>query len=237
MPYLIRAVGDCNTKAGAGLPRSEAFPAKLLDFLQGLGLHCELDNLGATMNTSREGVARLADCATPADLLLLNFGLVDSWVTSIPWLYISYYPENILKKPARKLLKNFKRRLRSPRLRELVGVGPVVPVEEYRRNLQQMIATERSRNPSVQVVLWGSVMTRHSPERDVRLQSYNQVLQEIAAEASCVYFDAAPVVRRWPAERIYVDDVHLSGEAAALLARELLPELTLPLLADQRSAA
>ena len=34
------------------------------------------------MNTSREGITRARKLARPADIVLLNFGLVDAWITS-----------------------------------------------------------------------------------------------------------------------------------------------------------
>src|SRR5690606_11690055 len=100
-------------------------PARLVKALSLTRSDWDLDNLGATMNTSREGVARLRACSRPADLLIINFGLVDAWVTSAPWLYVPYFPDNVIRKWSRKILKSVKRRLRSQAIRRLFGSGPV----------------------------------------------------------------------------------------------------------------
>jgi len=177
------------------------------------------------MNTSREGIARMRDRSQPADLLLINFGLVDAWVTAIPWIYVPYYPDSRWRKWSRKGLKFVKRRLRAPWIRRILGRGTVVPKEEYRRNIRNIVEIERGRNPDVDVVLWSCVRTRDNPSRDRLLSDYNEVLRTLSEELSTRFFDAAEQIREFPHAETYLDEVHLSAAAAAFLADRLHAEL------------
>jgi lysophospholipase L1-like esterase len=218
---VLRAVGDCNTRGAEQLPASDCLPARLAQALREQGTAYHVDNLGATMNTSREGVNRLSDCTAPAAVLLINFGLVDAWVTSAPWCYVPYYPDNVARKWARKTLKSLKRRLRSGWVRRLIGAGPVVPLREFRVNVGKMIDIERARSPHVQVVLWNSVPTQGNPDRNLMLTRYNDSLREIARQKDCLFFDAAAEIAQLPAEQAFLDEVHLTGAGAEHLARSL----------------
>ena len=90
-----------------------------------------------------EKLARAARDAHPADVVLINFGLVDAWITSIPAVYVPYYPDSFFRKQARKVLKSLKRRLRSPLVRRVIRCGPCVPLEEYLRNVRRMVELMR----------------------------------------------------------------------------------------------
>src|SRR5262245_44611073 len=91
-PLRVLAVGDCNTGGAAGAPLEDRVTERLVAHFASRGIDCRAQNLGFTMNTTREGLPRMERHAAPADLVLINFGLVDAWVTSLPWLYLSYYP-------------------------------------------------------------------------------------------------------------------------------------------------
>ena len=81
-PLRLVAVGDCNTGGANGTAADDQVPARLADRLRAQGIECDVQNLGRTMSTTREGQARMSRDANAADLLLINFGLVDAWVTS-----------------------------------------------------------------------------------------------------------------------------------------------------------
>jgi len=223
---LLRAVGDCNTQAANELPASASVPAQLVATLEANGESYELENLGAAMNTTREGIARLRACNRPADLLLINFGLVDAWQTSMPWCYVSYYPDNPVKKSGRKLLKAVKRRLRAPWIRRIVGVGFVVPELEFRENLIRMVQIERERNPDVEILFWGSVVSRNSESRNTDIRRYNETVAAVAHACSCRYFDSNQALTSLTTDEIYLDDVHLTEFAAGRIADQIQTELS-----------
>ena len=220
-PLRLLAVGDCNTAGKNESPSGASIPEKLAAWLERRGMATVLQNLGYTMSTSREGLARVQRDARPADVLLLNFGLVDAWVTSIPAVYLSYYPDNRLKKLGRKLLKSLKRRLRNGRLRQFIPVGEVVPLAEYERNMRRIIGAARAANPAVQIILWGTPPTRTSAERNANIARYNATLATLAAECGATYLATEPLLAALDVEATYLDEVHLAGAAVEQIAKAL----------------
>ena len=157
--------------------------------------------------------------ARPADLVLINFGLVDAWVTSLPGFYLSYYPDNFAKRWARKVLKWVKRRLKSPLLRSLAPLGEVVPIDEYERRMRRMIAVARAGNPDVKIVLWGTVPVPGDEPRTANIVRYNERLREIAAgERNVWYLDPGPLISDLARGEAYRDHVHITRLAADRIA-------------------
>ena len=76
----ILAIGDCNTSGVEKYNVPLLFSEKLKD----TGIQCSLENLGGAMLTSREGLAKIREHRSNADILLLNFGLVDAWNGGYP---------------------------------------------------------------------------------------------------------------------------------------------------------
>lgn len=222
----LQAVGDCNTEGADALPKGDSLPEKLKARLEQQRYAVTLQNLGYTMTTTREGVAKMELEAQPADVLLINFGLVDAWVTSIPQVYIPYYPDSRLRKFARKLLKSLKRRLRSPLARRLFPQGEVVGLEEYRRNLIRMIELARSKNPRVLAVLWSTPPTRSDQRRNANILRYNAVLHAVAHDYGALYIDAEEALAGIPGDRVYLDEVHLTGIGADRLAEHIHARIT-----------
>ncbi len=220
-PLRVMAVGDCNTWGIAEPPVGNTILDKFCRQLDLYGLATASQNLGCGMATSREGITRMQLDAEPADVVLLNFGLVDTWMTTIPRIYILYYPDNFLRKRLRKLLKFVKRRLRNPRLRSFVPVGPVVTLDEYAENFRTMIALSRAKNPHATVLLWGSPPVQGDPARNANLQRYNQCLQSVARETGSAYVDTDILINQLPADSAYLDAVHLSETATQAIAEQL----------------
>lgn len=218
IPLRVLAVGDCNT-CGIVVPAiGNTILDKLCLRLEKLGYQTVGQNLGYGMATSREGVERIRREAKPADLVLINFGLVDTWITSIPQIYVPYYPDSVLRKRVRKLLKFIKRRLRSPWLRKFIPLGPVVPLEEYRRNMQQMITLARSKNPAATILLWGSPPVQHDPSRNDNLRRYDCVLKEIAVQSGVIFLSTFEIVESLESAEAYLDEVHLNEAATEGIA-------------------
>ena len=159
--------------------------------------------------------------AKPADVVLINFGLVDSWITSVPKLYVPYFPDNRVKKLARKALKYTKRRLRSPLIRRFIPVGNVVPIEEFRQNIATIIGIARRLNPNVSIVLWGCPPVQNDDRRNDELLRYNAELHDIANHLKASYFPTKPLVEGPTHTETYPDTLHLTELDTAGIATGL----------------
>ena len=217
----VLAVGDCNTWGLHDPPIGNTILDKFCRQLEHEGYVVSSQNLGYGMATTREGVELVRRVAKPADVALINFGLVDTWITSIPRIYIPYYPNNFVRKRLRKLLKFVKRRLRAPRLRRLISVGPVVPIDEYTQNVREMIAHVRVQNPRATILLWGSPPVQHDPARNANLDRYNRRLELIANDTNSLYVATSTVVTQLPNDVAYLDDVHLNETATEAIAQQM----------------
>ena len=216
--FRVLAVGDCNTCGITVPPVGNTILDKFCRCLEMTGYPVSSQNLGYGMATSREGLYMMNNLAQPADIVLINFGLVDSWITSIPKLYVPYFPDNKLKKLARKALKYTKRRLRSRLVRRFIPAGSVVPLAEYRENIEQMIAAARRLNPNVWIVLWGSPPVQNDNARNAQLLHYNAELHDIANTMRVSYFPTQPLVESLTTTEAFVDNVHLNEVATAGIA-------------------
>lgn len=219
----LQAFGDCNTEGSEKLPPGECVPTKLQQQLTELGFDVSLENHGGTMNCSREGLSRSQDNNTAADLVLINYGLVDSWHTSLPQLYVPYYPNGPLSKWGRKVLKSLKRRLRSPWIRKILPVGPVVTLEEFRQNITSIISDVRQRNQESVIILWSTVPVRDDAARNLLIADYNRCLQSLANEHDCEYFAVEPLILN--RDELYLDNVHMNGDGASVVARQVIQAL------------
>jgi lysophospholipase L1-like esterase len=215
----LLAVGDCNTGGVRGAPVEERVSERLAARLALQDMTCHVQNLGYTMSTSREGLARTRREGHAADLLLVNFGLVDAWVTSLPRLYLAYYPDNRAKRLSRKLLKYVKRRLRGPLARRYVPCGEVVPLDEFDRNVRGILSCARLREPAVRTILWGTVPVRGDEDRSRNILRYNERLAEIADQTpGAWYLDPRPLIADLPPEAAYHDHLHIARAAAERIA-------------------
>jgi len=143
----VLAVGDCNTCGITVPPIGNTILDKFCEQLEDHGYTTARQNLGCGMATTREGVQRMRLDAQPADTVLINFGLVDTWITSIPRVYVPYYPDTWRRKRLRKLLKFVKRRLlRSPALRHFIPIGTVVSLDEYDQNIRDILLEQDPEN-------------------------------------------------------------------------------------------
>ena len=80
----LYAVGDCNTGGADALPKGDSLPDQLAAMLESSGVRVNVVNLGHTMTTSREGVLKVKAEVQEPDIVLLNYGLADAWITAIP---------------------------------------------------------------------------------------------------------------------------------------------------------
>ncbi|MEN8141866.1 MAG: SGNH/GDSL hydrolase family protein [Thermodesulfobacteriota bacterium] len=174
----ILTIGDCNT-LGSGTLRHNSYPERL-----GRLLGAAVENKGGTMSTSREGLRLLADHLRPDhDLIVIQFGLVDSYATFRYAPYVLYYPDNCLRKPLRSLVKSFKKRCRRYRLNNLFGESPVVPQKEFADNIRAMVERCKGRR-----VILPETIPNHDTSRNEAICAYNSSLAKVAEEtgATCL---------------------------------------------------
>ena len=222
----ILAIGDCNTAGAKDVVGEYSVPGQLAKKLEIAGHHCEVTNLGYTMSTSREGLSRSIQDAVPCDILLVNFGLVDAWVTSLPNIYISYYPDSKIKKIFRKLLKSLKKRLRGKTIRKFIPTGQVVPLNEFTKNIQEIILNTKKHSPSSKFILWATVPVDQDAKRNELLMPYDKALSSVANQHGGFYLDTVAILKDKPTDTFYQDTVHLSMQGANLISDELFKLIT-----------
>ena len=176
------------------------------------------------MYTSREGCAQLADHTQPADGVIINFGLVDTWVTTFPKVYIEAYPDNLVRKHLRKYLKSIKRRLRKPWLRRIIPLGSMVSESEFRENFRAMVNVARKRNPVVRIAAWGTCLT-DDLSRNELIERYNTTIADLAQEMEFTYLDTVWLLNSLDRAESHVDGIHLSQAAQRRIANALGPAL------------
>ena len=216
--FNLLTIGDCNTFPDHLVQPEEQLPVRVQ---RGLEKHLEttvaLTNIGQGMYTVREGLARLKNTPVISDFVIINFGLVDAWVTTIPRLYISYYPLTLTRKYLLKILKIIKKRLRYiPKMPR----GNVVPQDEYRQKIVEMIKLCRRRNEGVKILLWATPFVQNHDARNKSIMQYNRVLKEIAERYDCLFCNSPDIVRAGNTQN-YLDNVHLSGVATKALGTEI----------------
>jgi hypothetical protein len=231
--WRLLSLGDCNTCVLTDGPdTSISIIDVVADAFRAAGCACETVNFGHTMTTTREGLARVRHLRAGVDVAIINYGLVDSWVTSLPRLYVPYYPDSRIRRGARKLLKHVKRRLRSERVRRWIPTGAVVPLADYERRLRTMASRLRAARPEVVIVFWSTARVLDNPARNVNIDRYNARMRRIAFECRCVFIETQSVLHDLPDAESYRDAVHLSRTAITRLGTaigaEVLQRLAIP---------
>ena len=215
-PQSLVAYGDCNTLGFRDLER-QGFPERVGQVLQ-----CEVVNLGHTMSTTRELLTYARDYPPQRyQIALLQYGLVDSWLTFKGSPYVLYYPDNTWRKLLRKLVKKIKKYARILRLQERIGAVEVVPVEEYVANIRQVVTAA----PETRFILIGTSPNLDEP-RNPRIQRYNAALAALAAtQHNCVF--ANPYDKVWSrrADAFCADGTHLNETGLALVAETVMEAL------------
>lgn len=213
------AIGDCNT-SGTDNYNVPVSLARLIS--ESTNIKCNLQNLGDAMNTSREGLLKASHLTHHPDIALLSFGLVDAWTTTIPSIYISYYPDSYYKRRSRKLLKSIKKKLRSPVFRKYLPTGVVVSEHEFQRNIEKIISTLKIKNPNIKLLFWGAPPVEDEP-RNTHLVSYNKILRDSAKKHKGEYINTREIVCQLSRNEMFDDPVHLSQKACNHIAQSMLP--------------
>lgn len=204
------AYGDCNTE---GLQDNHH---PLWPELVAAHLGLELVNCGHTMSTTRE-LLRYAEAFPPADykVAFVQYGLVDSWQVFRGAPYVLYYPDNPLRKFARKLVKKIKKLGRRLNLLERLGAVEQVPLPEYLANISEVIRAA----PHTRFVLVATPPNLDEP-RNPRIVTYNRALQDLAElHANTVVANAFDQLWRCRSECLMADGTHLSAEGHRVVAK------------------
>jgi len=217
----IVVMGDCNT-SGIDAAPLENMSYVLEAFLKKQGIVADVYNCGQAMFTTREGIRISQDFKQEVDLLVVNFGLVDAWATTVPWLYVLYYPDHILRKYARKFLKSFKKRLRHPLFQKCFPRRPVVSLEEYADNLRIIIEKFRLHSPNVKIVFWGIAPLVSDQDRDALFLEYDKVTEGLALDCDGVYIDTRSLFTKHGLGSLYFDDdLHINGAGYEIVVQNL----------------
>lgn len=125
------------------------------------------------------------------------------------------------------------------------GYGPRrVPLEEYRRNVEEMIRV--ARGAGVRVLLFTTTIFEDQSEslRNLRVAGYNDALRELAARHNTLLADQnAAFMNAWrhggsAGPRLTSDQVHMARPGDDLMARTALLALGIPAaVLDQAKAA
>lgn len=223
MIHKILAVGDCNT-LGAQMLEYRSYPELIAD-----ALDSQVINLGHTMATTREGVLLLEDNLTAdVECVLIQFGLVDSYKTFRYSPYVLYYPDNFLRKQLRSFVKKFKKTCRKFGLNDLLGEVNVVDIDEYEKNIRQMIESALPRR----VVLLETI-PNHQQDRNAEILKYNKCLARISQDYyECSIVSLYSIFIENMAE-YYLDATHANELGYGVIAEKLSQHLSIPYPAEQ----
>lgn len=197
------AYGDCNTE-GVRTVDGPVWAELVADTLR-----LELKNCGHTMSTTRE-LLQYASVFPPSEyeVVFVQYGLVDSWLTFRGAPYVLYYPDSPRRKVARKLVKKIKKWARKLRLQKRIGSIEQVPLDEYIASIRTVVRSA----PDSQVVLVATAPNRDEP-RNPRIRKYNMALSDLAgSEPNAVYADAWGELWGGLDECLMDDGTHLTAE-------------------------
>lgn len=206
---VCTAYGDCNTEGFRTL--DGPVYAQLISDACGL----TLKNCGHTMSTTRE-LLQFADAFSPSEsaLVLIQYGLVDSWLTFRGAPYILYYPDSPRRKFARKLVKKIKKWARHLQFQKIFGAIEQVPIEEFVSNVRLVVQSA----PNTQFVLVATAPNLDEP-RNPRILKYNEALLTLASEeANAAYADAWHDLWSDRDNCLMSDGTHLTAKGHRLVA-------------------
>lgn len=207
----ILALGDCNT-LGAGELKNKSYPERFAAHI-----NASLINCGYTMSTTREMQYFAKENIQNADIVLIQYGLVDSWKTFKYAPYVLYYPDSTLRKYYRKLVKKYKKICKSVGLNTLLGVENVVPDKEYKNNIEHFI----KKFPDKLFILISTIPNK-ALWRNGEILRYNQIIEDI-----CTRNDNAHYLKIYDTflnnfDYYYLDKTHINDEGYNFILSQLI---------------
>ncbi|MEB6564831.1 SGNH/GDSL hydrolase family protein [Acinetobacter towneri] len=208
------ALGGCNTK-GAINNIGNSYPERIA-----ASKGWEVTNYGYTMSSTREGLQFMKlESVQNADILSIQYGGVDSWLTFKGSPFVLYYPNSGWRKYARKIVKKLKKYARKIHWHKLVGEINVVPIEEYISNIQAMIAQSNAK-----YVLLIDTYPNLDKTREPRILKYNQALKDLADGKRVIYIENYLELDKDISEN-FDDSTHLSNQGQQILTELILTKL------------
>ena len=207
----ILALGDCNTLGDAHYS-NDSFPERFAKHI-----NASVRNCGYTMSTTREMLHFAKENIENADMVLIQYGLVDSWRTFKYAPYILYYPDSVKRKIARKIIKKYKKIARNLGLNEIFGSENVVPIEEYKRNLESIISQHQNKT----IILIDTVPNKDLSRNDEILR-YNSILDELNGKYTNLHHLKLYDLFIAQLNHYYSDNTHINNSGYELITNELV---------------
>jgi lysophospholipase L1-like esterase len=210
----ILALGDCNTFGNVDY-ENNSFPER---FAKKMNAH--IKNCGYTMSTTREMKYFAEENIDEADIVLIQYGLVDSWKTFKYAPYILYYPDNKLRKLYRKIVKKYKKIAKKLTLNSLLGTENVVPEQEYKDNIEQLIL----KYPNKKFILIDTIPNKEL-SRNHEIIKYNFILEQLSILYSNCYYVKIYDLFLEKFDEYYLDNTHINNKGYDVIALELFKKI------------
>jgi len=207
----ILALGDCNT-LGTKYLVDNAYPERFAK-----ALNKTVDNCGFTMSTSNEMLHFFQDFKEKkTEIILIQYGLVDSWKTFKYAPYVLYYPDSNIRKLCRKIVKKYKKIAKRIGLNILLGVSNVVALEAYRNNIESVI--QKSKDCTIFLI---STIPNLDTSRNSEIVRYNEVLSKLSEKYEYVYYvEVYKDFLNHP--EYYLDKTHMNETGYEIITQKIL---------------
>ena len=210
MAYIL-ALGDCNIYGDVKF-KNNAYPERFAKCI-----NKNLKNCGYTMSTTREMQYIFNDFyEMDTKIILIQYGLVDSWKTFKYAPYVLYYPDNLFRKISRKIVKKYKKIAKLLKLNKLFGTVNVVTIEEYEENIKKVLLAV----PDKKVILIDTV-PNHELSRNSAIEKYNNILTKLAKQYdNCYKLDIYNEFLE-NLDKYYLDETHINDIGYDVIAQKL----------------
>jgi len=209
----ILALGDCNTE-GIKECRHNAYPEIL-----GRELSADVKNLGHTMATTREGLEFFNEYKNEHfDIVLISFGLTDSWKTFKYAPYILYYPDSVLRKFLRKIVKKYKKIGKKLNFVSIFGEESVVPKSEYIGNIKEIILQSEQ---AMVIIL--DTLPKQEEYRNASIKEYNKLLDLLLEHENVIRVKLYDYF--YNHRELYLDKTHLNSFGYEYIAKKVVEGL------------
>lgn len=206
----ILALGDCNTR-GIDECYNNAYPEMLAK-----ELNAEVKNLGQTMATTREAVELFNEVKDEYfDIVLISFGLTDSWETFKHAPYVLYYPDNKFRKILRKIAKKYKKIGKKLNFIKIFGKESVVPEDEYVSNLQYII---NQLDKSLVIVL--DTLPKEEEYRNISIKEYNKLLDSLIKSNNVIRINLYNYFYKH--RELFLDKTHLNTKGYEYICNKII---------------
>lgn len=207
----VLALGDCNTLGIAGL-ENNSYPERFANKYK-----FEVINCGYTMTTTNEAKYFFdKNFDDTIDIVLIQYGVVDSWKTFKYSPYVLYYPDNFFRKLARKIVKKYKKICKNIGLNKLLGTKNVVDPMQYKNNLRYILSKLNDKK----VFLLDTVPNLEL-ERNEHIKEYNKIFDQISSEYTNCYRVKFYDEFEKNLDNFYLDNTHINDLGYDLISNLL----------------